>query len=154
MTPEEGLKAVDKFKEKEVQIVLLDTVLVPGNSEGDESRKILEKIRKVAPEVKVISFSSDDILEGTDSKLTKDFSREELISSTMPTLDSFLSERIQTIANESIGSDNQLNPVSAFGEYILEKDGFQQLTDVACNHLADSVFQLIGEKAKANAKSE
>jgi len=79
MTPEEGLKAVDEFKKLKVQVVILDTKLVFGDFKGVESGKILEKIREVAPDVKVISVSSGETLEGADVKLYKTFSREEII---------------------------------------------------------------------------
>lgn len=78
-TKEDALKAVDQFKEHRIEVVILDTKLVIGDSEGKEAKEVLEKIRSVAPDVKVITMSSGEPLEGGDLKMHKTYSREQLI---------------------------------------------------------------------------
>lgn len=78
-TKDEALELVDRFEQNEIDIVLLDTKLVPGDEEGRESGEILKKILKVAPNVKVITMSSGHPLEGGDVKITKLFSRRQII---------------------------------------------------------------------------
>jgi DNA-binding NarL/FixJ family response regulator len=65
------LKAIESFKQKGVQVVTLDSNLnTPYSRPGDDGREILEKIKEIHPEVKVISLSIDPI-EGADAKISK-----------------------------------------------------------------------------------
>lgn len=78
-TIEDAVLLVDKFKELDINVVILDTKLKSGDDEGVKSKKILKKIREVAPNVKVISMSSGTPLKGSDVQMYKHYSREEII---------------------------------------------------------------------------
>lgn len=78
-TKEAALELIDSFKEKKIDVVILDTKLEDRDYEGKASKEILDKIRQEAPDVKVITMSSGTPLPGGDIRMTKTYSRQELM---------------------------------------------------------------------------
>ncbi|RJR25269.1 response regulator [Candidatus Microgenomates bacterium] len=66
---EEAVKAVESFKENEVDVALLDGNLANG-SEENHGRKLAKLIKEKAPWVKTIGIGTMEV-EGVDVNLTK-----------------------------------------------------------------------------------
>lgn len=66
----EAETAIKKFKDKGIQVAIVDGNLTEDDSSGDDGAKLTEKIREADPDIIVIGFSSLGV-RGADVQLMK-----------------------------------------------------------------------------------
>ncbi|MDD5147756.1 MAG: response regulator [Candidatus Daviesbacteria bacterium] len=69
-TLSEAIEEVKKFRDKGIQVAVIDGNMNSGNSGGQDGEILLAAIRSTTPEVKVVGMSSHPI-EGVDINVLK-----------------------------------------------------------------------------------